>query len=76
MTSFHCGGIGDFKKRKDVFTYLRKQDFNIYFLHDVHCRKVRISYFRNAWGREVLIAPYTGNARGVAILSKQYRHFI
>ena len=68
--SFNCRGIGDFKKRKDVFGYLRNQDFNICFLQDIHCRKIGVPYFRNAWGTDVLVAPYTNNARGVAILTK------
>ena len=71
FTSFNCRGIGEFKKRKDVFAYLHKQDFNVCFLQDIHCKKVGVPYFRNTWGKDVLIAPYTGNARGVAILTKQ-----
>ena len=39
-------------------------------LQDVHGRKIGVPYFRNAWGTDVLIAPYTNNARGVAILTK------
>ena len=70
FASFNCRGIGDFKKRKDVFSYLRKKDFNICLLQDIHCRKIGVPYFRNAWGTDVVVAPYANNARGVAILTK------
>ena len=70
FASFNCRGIGDFRKRKDVFAYLRNQDFNICFLQDIHCSNMGAPYFRNCWGTDVLIAPYTNNARGVAILTK------
>ena len=53
-----------------MFGYLRNQDFNICLLQDVHCRNIGVPYFRNAWGTDVIVAPYTNNARGVAILTK------
>ena len=70
FASFNCRGLGDFRKRKDVFGYLRNQDFNICFLQDIHCRKIGVPYFRNGWGTDVVVAPYKNNARGVAILTK------
>ena len=70
FASFNCRGIGDFKKRKDVLSYLRSKDFNICLLQDIHCRKIGVPYFRNAWGTDIVVAPYTNNARGVAILTK------
>ena len=70
FASFNCRGLGDFRKRKDVLAYLRNQDFNICFLQDIHCSKMGAPYFRNCWGKDVLIAPLTNNARGVAILTK------
>ena len=33
-------------------------------------KKMGAPYFRNCWGNDVLIAPFTNNARGVAILTK------
>ena len=71
LVSFNCRGIGNIKKRKDVFDYLRRKDFNICFLQDIHCKKSGVVYFRNVWGRDILIAPGTSNSRGVAILTKE-----
>ena len=70
IASFNCRGIQDYKKRKDVFAYLRNQEFNIIMLQDVHCRKIGVQLLRNCWGSDILVAPFANNARGVAILTK------
>ena len=36
ISSLNCNGLGRFSKRKDVFDYLRKQKFDIYFLLECH----------------------------------------
>lgn len=64
-------GLGDWKKRKDVFERLRSSDAHIFLLQDIHCAAGREMIFRNSWGTDIIIAPFTGNARGVAILTKR-----
>ena len=64
-------GLGDWKKRKDVFEKLRSSDAHIFLLQDVHCAAGREMFFRNSWGTDILIAPFTSNARGVAILTNR-----
>ena len=70
ICSLNCRGLGDYRKRRDVFHYLRRGDFHIYLLQDIHCGLGRENTFRNAWGTDILISPYRNNARGVAILTK------
>ena len=70
ICTLNCRGLGDYRKRRDVFHYLRNSAFHIYMLQDIHCGPNKVNVFRNAWGTDILIAPYTGNARGVAILTK------
>ena len=36
LFTFNVNGLGEFKKRKDVFDFLRKQSGNIYFLQETH----------------------------------------
>lgn len=67
--SVNCRGLGTFKKRKDVFMHLRKYNADVLFLQDVHVARGNENKFRNAWGRDVIVSPFTSNARGVAILS-------
>ena len=64
-------GLGNWKKRKDVFEKLRSSDAHIFLLQDVHCAVGRETVFRNSWGTDVLLAPFTGNARGVAVLTNR-----
>ena len=70
ICSVNCRGIGDYRKRKDVFNYLRKLDCNIFLLQDVHCSREKVDSFQNMWGTPVIVAPHTYNSRGVAILTK------
>ena len=71
ICTLNCRGLGSYSKRRDVFDYLIKSDFHIYMLQDVHCDRLKRNVFRNAWGTDILIAPYSNNARGVAILTKK-----
>ena len=70
ICSVNCRGIGEYRKRKDVFNYLRKLDCNIFLLQDVHCSLEKVNSFRNMWGNDIIVAPHTHNSRGVAILTK------
>ena len=73
ICSFNCRGLGNYSKRRDVFDYLRRSEFNIYMLQDIHCEKSKCNVFRNAWGTDIFIAPYKNNARGVAILTRKIK---
>ena len=70
ICTMNCRGLGEGKKRRDVFHYLRQSHFNIFMLQDIHCARDKENMFRNSWGTDILIAPYRNNARGVAILFK------
>ena len=73
ICSFNCRGLGNYNKRRDVFDYLRRSEFNIYMLQDIHCDKSKCNVFRNAWGTDIFVAPYKNNARGVAILTRKVK---
>ena len=70
ICTMNCRGLGDYRKRRDVFHYLRSSAFHIYMLQDIHCDRGKGNLFRNAWGTDIIIAPHRSNARGVAILTK------
>ena len=59
ICSLNCRGIGEYRKRKDVFNYLRALDCNIFFLQDLHCSKDKVNSFRSMWGSDVIIASHT-----------------
>ena len=68
VISCNCQGLGDFKKRKDVFCYLREKKQDIYFLQDTHFEKKMEKQLRTEWGYESFFASYNSQSRGVAIL--------
>lgn len=68
IASFNCNGINDFKKRKDVFEFLRKQNNNIYFLQETHLPQKQENFIRSNWGYSVWLAGSDTNRNGVAIL--------
>ena len=68
ICSLNCQGLGDSKKRKDVFNYLRNKKFNIYFLQDTHFVEKMEPYIRAEWGFECIFNSNSSQSRGVAIL--------
>lgn len=68
ILSVNCQGLNDDKKRKDVFQYYRKQNYNILCLIDTHFTEEIENNIRNEWGFEVVFNSYASNSRGIAIL--------
>ena len=68
VCSLNVRGIADAKKRKDLYSWLRNKQYNIYCLQDIHCGPKFQDQFRNDWGSDVFFSCKTSNARGVAIL--------
>ncbi len=68
ICSINCRGLNDKFKRRDVLKYLRKKNFSIYCLQDVHWDQKWENMIRSEWGYETYIAGYTSNSRGVAVL--------
>lgn len=64
----NCRGIGDMRKRRDVFNYLRDLGFSIYLLQDTHFSPSCEDMIKNEWGSDVYFSSYSSNSRGVAIL--------
>ena len=71
LISMNCRGLGDIKKRKDVFMFIKKYKADLFCLQDVHVRKGKENSFRNAWGRHSIVAAHSYNSRGVAIMTSQ-----
>ena len=68
IASINCQGLGDAKKRRDVFDHLRKCKYALYFLQDTHFVSNLEPYISAEWGYECHFSSYTSNSRGVAIL--------
>lgn len=68
ICTFNCNGLGDHKKRKDVFDYLRKQKCNLYLLQETHWKADNENFIRSCWGYNCFVAGNETNKNGVAIL--------
>ena len=64
----NCRGLGEFKKRRDVFHFLRKLNFSMYLLQDTHFHPSIEERIKREWGFDIFFASYNSNSRGVAIL--------
>ena len=71
LISFNVRGISNFKKRKTIFTWCRKQKADFLFLQETHSKKDSETCWKNKWGSEVIIAHGSSNSRGVAMLFKK-----
>ena len=64
----NCQGLADFKKRRDVFHFLRSKACSIYLLQDTHFEPKIENYIKAEWGYHCYFASFSSNARGVAVL--------
>lgn len=68
ISSLNCNGLGDHKKRKDLFQFLRQEcPSNIYCLQETHLKASAENYIRASWGYDVWLAGSDTNRNGVAI---------
>lgn len=68
ILSLNCRGLNDYKKRIDVFNFLKDQKHHIYCLQDTHFTKKQEKAIYAQWSGECLFSFSKSNARGVAIL--------
>ncbi len=64
----NCRGLGNFKKRRDVFNYLRDKKFSIICIQDTHFEKKIEKQILAEWGYQAWFSSYSSNSRGVSIL--------
>ena len=68
IISLNCQGLGNMKKRRDVFHYLKQKRHNVYFLQDTHFEPKLESYIKAEWGYTCYFSSHNSQSRGVAIL--------
>ena len=70
LLSFSVRGLRNFKKRRTIFFWCRKQKADLIFLQDTHSSNECEAQWRKEWGAEILFPHGSKNARGVAVLVK------
>ena len=54
ICSLNTQGLGDYKKRRDVFQYLKQKNYSIIFLQDTHFSNNQEKFIRAEWGYEAV----------------------
>ena len=68
MLSLNVRGLSNFKKRRAIFAWCRKQNANIIFLQETHSTGNNEKQWKAEWGAPLELAHGSSNLRGVAIL--------
>ena len=68
LLSLNVRGLGNFRKRRAIFTWCRKQKADLIFLQETHTTKNCESQWKKEWGSSIMFSHGSTNARGVAVL--------
>jgi len=70
VLSLNVRGIRDPIKRRSIFSYLKDQKANIYFLQETYSERAdeNIYMWRNEWGGALFFSHGTTHSKGVCIL--------
>ena len=71
LYSLNCKGLGNEKKRRQVFRFLgKKNQSSIMLLQETHSTKSVEKLWQNEWGYRIIFSHGSSNCRGVCILFK------
>ena len=68
IISLNVRGIRDQTKRRSIFTYLKDQKANFYFLQETYSDVNDESIWQSEWGGKILFSHETHHSKGVCIL--------
>ena len=69
IASINVKGLGNNRKRREVFNWLRNKRQSIYFLQEAHCTEQNVDLWRSEWGYEINI-----NNRQLTLLPEARDH--
>ena len=74
--SMNTRGLADKRKRAEVFSWLKDQDAEIFFLQETHSTPNAERSWIDQWGASSLFFSHgTSNSRGTCILFRKLDHF-
>ena len=68
INSFNARGLGDAKKRRCIFKWLKKLHYGITFLQETHSCTMIEDTWRREWGGHIEFSHGSCKSKGVAIL--------
>ena len=72
LISLNVRGLSNFKKRKSILSWCRKQKVDIIFLQETHSTVQNEKQWKAEWGGPIELAHGSSNARGVGILISEW----
>ena len=66
--SLNVWGLGDETKRRQIFSWLREKQFNIYFLQETRCNTQKELLWETEWGYKCLFSSNDRPSQGVMML--------
>ena len=68
ICTFNVRGLGDQKKRRQIFKWVRDNEIGICLLQETHSTKNIESYWKAEWGYEIILSGDSSNSCGVGFL--------
>ena len=71
IATCNVAGLGNDKKRKSIWQFLRANKFDIIFLQETHLSLNKLKLWEMEWGGKIIWSHSTTNSKGVAIAFKR-----
>ena len=72
---FNVNGLGEYKKRRQIFEWLKCNKYGICFLQELHCKNESLDIWEKEWGGKAFFSGNSSNSCGIGILFKSDLHF-
>ena len=76
IASYNCNGLADSKKRREIFTWLKKKDYQIFCLQETHSKPVDENKWMKEWDGPIHFSHGSSNSKGVMIIFKKHFDFV
>lgn len=67
--TFNARGLGDFVKRKKLYTLLKHKKIDVAFIQETHAKENEMNLWQSQWGGNIAYANGTSSSKGVLILT-------
>ena len=68
VVSLNVRGIREQTKRRSIFSYLKDQRANVYFLQETYSEPADENMWKNEWGGKIFFSHGTNHSKGVCTL--------
>ena len=68
ICTFNVNGLGEYKKRCQIFEWLKNNKYDICFLQELHCQDIFKDKWTQEWGSQAFFCGNSSNSTGIGIL--------